>query len=195
MRYYWTLIIAVFLLGPLSSVKGTDFKPFERISELESNLKDATNNEGYLVIKKSDWEKFKTSLLSDLYAVEKKDDSLSIILTKQADTLSLLKKSKTLVTVKAENDVYTTTLNLAVNILFFLILLTLLFKYFQRNKMFKEGALYSRHLEEQYQNSKRYWINQERKLKRELIDIQQELDELHVKKEMSDGKILKNRKK
>ena len=146
------------------------------IGDIELKIKPASNSEGFLVMEKQDWESFKIRLENDLSQFSKKQDSLNRIIRQQSDSLMRWKTIRTVEPIvessSRQSNVFPWTLCI---ILVILGLIALSYIFNANNKIHdtKEGY---QNLEDQYESSKRHWIDKERQFKRMLIDLNNRIE-------------------
>ncbi|WP_089242483.1 hypothetical protein [Belliella buryatensis] len=148
------------------------------IGDIELKIKPASNSEGFLVMEKQDWESFKIRLENDLSQFSKKQDSLNRIIRQQSDSLMRWKTIRTVEPIvessSRQSNVFPWTLCI---ILVILGLIALSYIFNANNKIHDTKERYQ-NLEDQYESSKRHWIDKERQFKRMLIDLNNRIEEL-----------------
>jgi hypothetical protein len=175
------LILILFTFLPLifgSSTKTLAMINSGSLADFENKIRPASNSEGFLVMEKQDWENFKFILENDLSQFSKKQDSLNSIIRQQSDSLMRWKTIRSIDPIvessSRQSNVFPWTLCI---ILVILGLIALSYVFNTKNKIHDTKERYQ-NLEDQYESSKRHWIDKERQFKRMLIDLNNRIEEL-----------------
>lgn len=150
----------------------------EDLFGIEKIFKTANNNQDYFVVKKQDWEELKENVFSESKTILKNQDSLSKTIAQQQDSIinlkNLLNQKDQPINqeVKRSYFPWVLTIIFGISVLFTLFHLARIY-----SKMNDAYELYVA-VDESYENSKKHWIEKERQLKRELIDVNAKLEEV-----------------
>jgi hypothetical protein len=158
------------------------FQEKEDLFGIEKSFKSANNNQDYLVVKKQDWETFKENIVSERKIILDNQDSLSKIIEAQTDSLirlnSIVNQGSKPINQRIQVSYFPWLLVIVLGLSLLFILYHLVRS---KAKMNDANELYIE-VEKRYENSKKYWIEVERQLKRELIDAKLKLEESIRKK-------------
>lgn len=158
------------------------FQEKEDLFGIEKSFKTANNNQDYFVVKKQDWEELKENIINDKKTILANQHDLSKTIAQQQDSIinlkSLLNQNDQPInqSVKQNYLPWILTVVLGSLVLFSLFHLVRIY-----SKMNAAHELYIT-VDESYENSKKHWIEKERQLKRELIDVNARLEEVIQKK-------------
>ena len=171
-RILLTFSFMLFLKSSVFSFSKTNY-----LFDIEKNFKSANNDQDYLVVKKQDWETFKENIFTERKKNLDSQDSLSKIIDMHIDSLIRINNGLNQSDKPINQSAKVSYFPWILAIVFGLLVLFISF-YLARiySKMKDANELYIE-VENRYEKSKKYWIEVERQLKRELIDAKMKLEE------------------
>lgn len=174
-------LFSVLLLSFISFEEVLSFQTSKVLDDFEINLKPANSSENYFVFEKRLWSEIKDDIEAEQGRINNRQDSLSNIIRRKADSLLYFKNLSPSEPLRGNKDRTSTILPWILCVFFGLGLIVLISHLFNVNSKMNDYLEQYQYIELNYEKSKKYWIDRERQLKRELLDANIKLEEYEKK--------------
>jgi hypothetical protein len=172
------VLITAFVFVSVAFSNASSDQTLQVLQEIEDNLKSASNSDNYFVLEKKVWAVFKDNIKADHGKFMDVQDSLSRIIRQQSDSLMKMKNFPPVQSKPVNKDLISTGLPWLLCLFFGVLIMLGLGKFVRMNAKMNDALEQYKNIEGSYDKSKRFWIDRERQLKRELIDANTKLEEV-----------------
>jgi hypothetical protein len=160
------LVLSLLLVFPKKLAVG------QGLSDFENALIPLSSNPSFYIVSKNDWILLKNNFEIEYSQSIKINDSLSRTVILQRDSIQILKTSKADLEKSTKPAAVFGILFWAISALLIIVFLSLIILTYINHLKIKDNILHLEFLEKKHSASKSYWIEQEKILKRKLIDLQ-----------------------
>jgi hypothetical protein len=170
-------LLVILILEFTYPLKLYALQPVRVFNGIENKLKPASNSADFYVLEKSDWTAYKEDIKSDSLKIIKTQDSLLTIIQEQSNLLINLKNPTVELDKEDGEDIFLSALPWAICVVLGIIILIGIVHFFNTKTKISDAMDQYQNLTQRYEELKRNWIDRERLLKREMIDLKNKMEE------------------